>query len=266
MTDREQEIEAMADPAYAASVLDDLEEAHVTIARLESERACLVAPEELRQWRDRAQAAEARLHAVVAVKDAMNQFARRTPSPQQTRAKTPREMVGLFAYDLDAALRLADGTAEDPDAPVGTDDGGIDDGSAAEHELDLIEQRKAEEPTKGDDPMSADHPFVGGFETDPMQPNICQICEQRHAEADAARLEAERACLIAPEELRQWRDCAEAAEARVRAIAETLKQAPRWDGDAVGRLSATSRWIAVHVVDAALRLAEGAGEMEGQAP
>ncbi len=34
MTDREQEIEAMTDPAYAASVLDDLDEARATIARL----------------------------------------------------------------------------------------------------------------------------------------------------------------------------------------------------------------------------------------
>ena len=28
--------------------------------------------------------------------------------------------------------------------------------------------------------MSDDHPFVGGFEIDPMQPTICQICEKRH--------------------------------------------------------------------------------------
>ena len=49
-------------------------------------------------------AAEAQLAAVAQVMGQMFMFARTAPSPQQTRTKTPREMVELFAQGLKAAL------------------------------------------------------------------------------------------------------------------------------------------------------------------
>jgi len=129
-------------------IKQERDEARATIARLEQDRACLVAPEELRQWRDRAESAEARLYdvederdtarretqdnircavetrvrlrAVVEMLEKATQF--RNVSWMHAEEDLETDSVGITmewirASDVAAALRLAEGPANtDQDA------------------------------------------------------------------------------------------------------------------------------------------------------
>ena len=95
---------------------------------------------------------------------------------------------------------------------------------------------------------------------------IAQLRDEAGADRAApvlARIvEQDRACLVAPEELRQWRDRAEAAEALLRAVVEALKRAPRIETvqvveEFLSWKSECSMFVRSEDVVAALRVAEG---------